>query len=272
LEAQLNTAGIESEVLNFGVGGYGIDQALLRYHEHGKNVHPRLVILGFQAENLKRNLNLVRPLYYPRSSIPLTKPRFIMAAGQLAPINMPVMPIDKILPTLHNFDDWKLRPYEHFYDPHDYRFSLWQHSKLLALVADRISPRIKEGYNKRILYNPNGDDQILGREIIAAFAQAVSAHGADFLIVHLPTQQDLEVMRRLGKLPYQSFLNALDEKYDVVHTEEQLLQAVARTSYADIYAGHYTPMGNGIISKALLDFILQRIENFRDGANDSDIR
>ena len=35
LEQQLITAGIPAEVLNFGVGGYGIDQAMLRFKEHG---------------------------------------------------------------------------------------------------------------------------------------------------------------------------------------------------------------------------------------------
>jgi len=268
LEEQLNSAGIECEVLNFGVGGYGLDQAMLRYHEHGAKFSPQLVILGFQPENLKRNLNIVRLLYYPRSGIPFTKPRFIMIDGRLALVNVPVLPIDQIVPILHNFENWELHPYEYFYDSHYYESSIWQHSKLLALIADRLSPGAKEWYKKRILYKTNDEEQRLGWEIFAAFAEEVAANGANFLIVHLPAQQDLEVMRQLGNFPYQSFLDALDEKYDVIHTEQQLLQAVHRTSYADLYAGHFTPMGNSIIADALSEFITPRIGGYKGVTRD----
>ena len=35
------------EVLNFGVNGYGIDQAYLRYTRDAKPLHPEMVILSF---------------------------------------------------------------------------------------------------------------------------------------------------------------------------------------------------------------------------------
>jgi len=48
LADNLNTAGTAAEVLNFGVGGYGIDQAMLRFSEQGARLGTDIVVLGFQ--------------------------------------------------------------------------------------------------------------------------------------------------------------------------------------------------------------------------------
>src|SRR5262249_18411484 len=74
LETNLRRRGIEAEVLNFGVGGYGMDQALLRWRKQGRAFSPHIVLFGFQPENVKRNLNLVRLLYVLDSRLPFTKP------------------------------------------------------------------------------------------------------------------------------------------------------------------------------------------------------
>ena len=44
LQHKLKDAGIRAEVLNFGVGAYGMDQAYLRWREQGKNFAPDIVI------------------------------------------------------------------------------------------------------------------------------------------------------------------------------------------------------------------------------------
>src|SRR5439155_12092273 len=48
------------EVLNFGVGGYGTDQALLRYELEGMAFHPHIAILGFLPENIHRVVSVFR--------------------------------------------------------------------------------------------------------------------------------------------------------------------------------------------------------------------
>ena len=64
------------EVLNFGVGGYGTDQALLRYELEGMAFHPHIAILGFLPENIHRVVSVFRPFYFPMTGIPMSKPRF----------------------------------------------------------------------------------------------------------------------------------------------------------------------------------------------------
>ena len=91
LERLLNEAGTIAEVLNFGVGGYGMGQAYLRWQTQGKNYSPDFVIFVFQPENLDRNVNVFRLLYL-QSGIVYSKPRFILEGGRLGLVNSPALP------------------------------------------------------------------------------------------------------------------------------------------------------------------------------------
>jgi hypothetical protein len=72
------------EVINFGVGGYGTDQAYLRYLEEGSQYKSQIVLIGFMTENINRNVNTYRPFYFPKTSMPFTKPRFVIKNGKLS--------------------------------------------------------------------------------------------------------------------------------------------------------------------------------------------
>ena len=82
------------EVINFGVGGYGTDQAYLRYLEEGRQYQSHIVLIGFMTENIKRNVNRYRPFYFPPTSMPLAKPRFIIKNGKLSLIPNPMQRLD----------------------------------------------------------------------------------------------------------------------------------------------------------------------------------
>lgn len=77
-----------TEVLNFGVHGYGDDQALLYLQQEGMKYHPDLVILGFVFADVERNVLAFRDY---------AKPRFVLARGKLVLENTPVPSIDDVL-------------------------------------------------------------------------------------------------------------------------------------------------------------------------------
>jgi len=257
LERSLNEAGIPAEVLNFGVGGYGVDQAMLRFKQQGAAFAPHLVVFGFQPENLKRNLNLMRPLYDPRSGLPFSKPRFILTGQGIDLINVPVLPPDRMVDTLRHFDNWELRPHEYFYDPQDFQASWWQNSKLLATVIDLKSGRENHWLLKRIIFREKSEEQNLGWAVIQAFNQEVAAVGARFMIVHLPSNQEMVLHAGLGRWSYQTFLDALDNEYDVVHPEVALIRAAGESGYGEIFAGHYNQKGNRIIAEAIFSHLTE---------------
>jgi hypothetical protein len=250
LEEMLNQRGIRAEVLNFGVGGYGIDQAMLRFTQQGAAFSPHVVVFGFAPENLKRNLNLLRPLYDPRSGLPFAKPRFIVDGQGISLINVPVLPPEKLSATLRNIDNWELTPHEYFYDPADFRSSWWQSSKLLATVAALGQGDSDPWLMKRIIFQDRSEEQQLGWMVIQAFAHEVETTGAEFKIVHLPSHPEMELRGGLGRWTYQTFLDALDGQFEVVHPEAALLEA-AGGDFTRIFAGHYNAHGNRIIAEAV---------------------
>ena len=65
----------KSNVINFGIGGYGTDQAFLRLKKEFKKNKTNIVILGILSENLARNINRYRALYMIGGWGP-TKPMF----------------------------------------------------------------------------------------------------------------------------------------------------------------------------------------------------
>jgi hypothetical protein len=79
--ALLDQADNGLQVLNMGVPGYGIDQAILKYERHGAAYEPDVVILGIYVSD------------YERSTVAFTaapKPLFMMAGDQLRLTNAPV--------------------------------------------------------------------------------------------------------------------------------------------------------------------------------------
>ena len=84
------------EVMNFGVSGYGTDQALLRFRRETPGRGARVVVLGLLFENIGRNVNRYRPLWNPASGFSATKPRFILDSGELRLVPQPYASIEEL--------------------------------------------------------------------------------------------------------------------------------------------------------------------------------
>ena len=86
-----------SEVINFGIHGYGHDQMLLYLREEGIKYHPDIVILGFLSmEDMERNMLSFRDY---------AKPRFVLDGGRLVLTNTPVPRIEETLAR----EPWRLK-------------------------------------------------------------------------------------------------------------------------------------------------------------------
>ncbi len=68
---------MKANVLNFGVAGYGTDQACLKYELNASRVSTPIVILGILPDNINRIVNVFRTFYAPEDLLALTKPRFV---------------------------------------------------------------------------------------------------------------------------------------------------------------------------------------------------
>lgn len=86
---QLEARRPEWELPNFGVGGYGTDQALLRLRRNLPKLETDAVLMGINVENIARNVNRYRPLYHPRTAAAVAKPRFLLQDDELRVLPSP---------------------------------------------------------------------------------------------------------------------------------------------------------------------------------------
>ena len=85
------SSGGKFEVLNFGVGGYSIDQAFLRVKKDVLAWQPDIVILGFPLADLYRTLAVYPFIHSPHWGIPFSKPRIVRDGNALQVLNVPTI-------------------------------------------------------------------------------------------------------------------------------------------------------------------------------------
>lgn len=148
------------EVINFGVGGFGLDQAFLRYQQEGVAYKSHIVLIGFEAGNVFRSVNVFRPFYVPGTDLPLTKPRFILEGDRLVLLENPMKDLEqyrellaapgRVLP--------RLGAHDYFFHLRYRRgpFDILRSVRLLKLVRYEILDQI-HGATRRGFYNPNSE-------------------------------------------------------------------------------------------------------------------
>ena len=75
--------GNDFQILNFGVNGYGIDQAYLRLRREVRDWLPDLVIFGFIQHDLFRSMAVYTFISFPSWQLPFAKPRFVLKENHL---------------------------------------------------------------------------------------------------------------------------------------------------------------------------------------------
>lgn len=243
-------------VLNLGYSGYGIDQAYLRWRSIKNQISPKVVVLGFQAENIKRCQNMFRRFYYYRSSIHLSKPRFILKDGALELVNSPTPSPHELAAVIATLPHSPLAAHEAFYDPADYADSFWLKSRLTAffltaLARETRTPR-KAGRN---FYPPDTEPARLALRIIDSFRREAEEAGARFWILHIPRRDQLAAARRGKPLDYAALLKKLKKDFHVIDPTEKLLRRSESTSLDSLFTPqkHYSAAGNRVIAEVLAE-------------------
>ncbi|MDM8527484.1 SGNH/GDSL hydrolase family protein [Anaerolineales bacterium HSG24] len=253
LEQKLLAKGVQAEVLNFGVSGYGMDQAYLRWEKEGRAYQPDIVIFGIQFENVRRNVNLIRTIYR-RGDIPFSKPRFMLKNGVLKPINIPTIPPEDVPQVMQNIDTWELAKYEYSYAHDDYTPYFWLNSKVLALAFTLITDSSIDKFS----YNLGEGPANLTLAIIEQFEQSVQAEGAEFVMVNLLRYNDLVDWIAGKPLVYNDLLQTVEAEYPFVRPGQERLKEAQNLSIKPLFQkGHYSAQGNIIVVEALTAYILQ---------------
>src|SRR5215212_4170104 len=254
---QLESAWPGTEILNYGVPGYGPDQAWLRYQRDGRPYEPCAVLSGYFVEDIDRVVNPFRPFVSPDDSVIMSKPRFLLDGDGLA-----LLPNAVTLPSQVEDAAWveeTLGPHDAWYfpgtfveDPFDgsrivrhARTAAYQRARASLVRADHRYPLYDEGQEAY---------QVTGR-ILIQFAEQVRGDGAMPVVIVLPGERDLRGYRD-GIRVYDRLLAWLSEAgVTTIDLMDVLAQEQDHRDVRELFADgrHYSATGNAVVARSLAE-------------------
>lgn len=241
LDSILQKNGHKVELLNFGVGGYGMDQAYLRYLKDGKQFDIDHVVFGLQLENIRRNLNVFRPNYYPSSRIKLSKPRFTLNEEDLQLINSPVNSLHANIDMV--IGETAIERYDFFNGTQLLKSPLSNSIIILGIQDLWHKFRLEETEAKS-----NGIE--LSNQIIAQFSSTVKSDSAIFHVFHMPTSHSIK-----NKSITTQHLRAIQ------HPLLNLQVALQDIPTEETFKGHYNEKGSKIIAAKTAIYLQSILQN-----------
>lgn len=249
------------EVLNFGVGGFGTDQAFLRYQKDGAKYRPDIVMIGFFSDNIYRNVNVFRPFYTVGTDIPLAKPRYILEDGRLVLLPNPLPELSQYANLLAN-----PAPVLAALGRHDYFFHSRYHAgglaflpsvRLFQVVRNRLQQRGTAIVNEKTgYYNVDSEAFKVTAAVIDEFVDAVHHAGSMPIIVVMPSAWDIEQHRREDTSVYAPLLaHFRTEGYRYVDLAEGFEESGKGVPVGELAPNHYSPEGNRLVAKVLWEYL-----------------
>ena len=248
VESMLKARGLDAEVLNFGVGGFGFDQAYLYYNRDASRFDTNVIVQGLQMENVGRDVTLFRIVAFPGTGIPFSKPRYILEDGKLELINRPTVPPEQVPSTLANFHRWPLAKYEPSYTE-KYQHHWYTPSKLLSTVIDLYSSKQE---TQQDLFAVNGEAMNITVPLLERYRDEVKRTGKPFVLIYFPLADTINAVLAGKPDPWRGHLDRL-QGFTIVDPTPRLVAHAREHGVASLYAGHYTPIGYRLVAESLAE-------------------
>lgn len=203
------------EMLNYGVGGFGDDQAYLRYQAEGATLSPDIAVLGFTTDDLSRVVNVYRR-FRSTQEPPVFKPRFHLTDGRLSLTLSPVRTEAEYRALLTDPRAvLKFGADDHWFEPLIYRDPLYNVSAVVRLCTE-VWIRLDKRYfdTQRMFAGDQINDRSEAFQIQVALFQAfhdlaLSRHQTP-LILFLPERTSLGLQREGRAAVYAPLVRALE--------------------------------------------------------------
>lgn len=258
-----------TNVLNFGVGGYGTDQAAMKYSLHSAR-REKVVMLCILPENINRVVNIYRPFYTYNDPLALTKPRFVLDSDGPRLIPNPVgSPAEtaklddaEFLSELGRMDYWfrldGRLPSISF--PYTYSLFRWRNAvpANLGLGLSRLfRGYFKPSYPWNLFDEP--EPLALMCHIVDLFVETARERGALPIIVIMPHKDYVEEQRQFGISRVKRLLDHLEAKnYPFVDLVGKMVEMNPSRSLLDQwYRGHATAEGNRVTADLLARYLVR---------------
>lgn len=271
------TSKTNSIVLNFGVGNYGLDQAVLKYETTTLPKSVRVVIIGVVPETICR-VHSHWKHYLEFGNILAFKPRFLLRKDKLVLLQSPIQSeadiqnLETFLPSLQDNDFFYRTKFRSFQYRGSYLISFFRHSRHnFRLISSLLIYKFKEligaetqgarraSFNIIMKQNIKASHKMyadpmncrLLAEIIKRFRDSATARGHAPVLLIMPQRLDLERVKE-GSFPYTSFFEKMAEIVDVIDLSTTIRKQDTSAMYVeDVYGGHYSVRGNQVVAETV---------------------
>lgn len=250
---------------NFGVGGYGIDQAYLRFLLRSEDP-AHVVLLGIYPEDILRNLT--QYVYFLHGDHPLSlKPRFEIDDGHLSLVPAPSWRYEEL-------DAAVRRPQGAFlhdaflpdsrYGPVTLRFPYtWQ--LLKAALSERTRNWMRGVPSWVDFLSAAHPTRALPLTllIVQDFAAVAQERAKDMAVVVFPTPSSFAYFREHGVITTQPLLDGLAERgIRYVELSRGIARYLGDRDYCELVVGrdcrgHYTAEGNQVVAELVGQYLDQ---------------
>ncbi|QDU67790.1 hypothetical protein [Engelhardtia mirabilis] len=248
------------EMLNLGVGGYGLDQACLRQLATAADLAPDEVWLGLLPAACLRVTTRFRPIVRHWSSALAFKPRFVLAGdGTLRTLPNPARSLEDVvalcedqelfLERTEEGDRWIARARPAWLPAGSHPLH-WTAAGRLILTAWENVGRAHERH-----LGPRGAEaHRLLDAIVMLSKNDAEGRGARFRFLILPGPTDLEYLDLHSEGYWSTLVEDLRARnVEVLDLTDALLAARASGINLFLADGHYTVAGNRVVAKALAE-------------------
>lgn len=261
------SARLGCRVSNFGAGGFGSDQAYLRYLNNPDENAP-VVMLNHLSENIIRNLTRFRTIVtgYDKTKTNLGfKPKFVLdESGDLKLVEIPTFEPEEYPEVLRYPEDYM--PDEYFRpggpsgltrQSFPYTLSVmraFNHFHVKAWLAN--VPWYGEFYGPD---HPSQGLQVTAG-ILTSFTKSAKLRGQAPMVSVIPTGQDLEYFVETGEWSYQPLLDAVAAQgIDIINFGDGIMERLEGRNECEIFtncSGHFNAEGYRYIA----DIVYEELE------------
>lgn len=256
---------IGHRVANYGVPGYGPDQAFLRFRNNVDD-GSKIVILGFIGADLIRLLNQDRRLIGNQGGGLLLKPRFILNENQQLTL-IPIPPITPDLTQDYLRNSEKYLKHEWFLPGSEYGGAIFEFPYMLSIAQALTKQRAidfylnKPGWMEYFTEAHASQALPLLFGIISAFDELAAARDKQLRFVILPSAIHLMYQKANKVSPVRLLTERLTEKeisfldltVPILRELEgkEICQIFINTYMLNDCGGHYNEVGNEIVAKII---------------------
>ena len=267
-QEKINMVNDKLEVVNFGVGGFGLDQAFLRYKQDGVHYNSHIIFIGFISPLISRNVSVFRPFMTPTTGLPLTKPRFIIKNERLVLIKNPINELTQYKNLLDNIEVFlpKLGVNDyHFQSSTRYKegvLDFFPSVRLFKMFSCKLVKYIDSSYIVRNgCYNKDSKAFKLTIRLFDEFFDSAVYNNSLSMIILFPTRGDIIQYRKKRTTSYEFIRNYFEAKgYPYIDIVNAFDKYGKELTLNDLFMpkNHYSPLADELVAKYILRYLEEK--------------